>query len=80
MCFGRIPVFIDTDCVLPFENLIDYKKEIVFVEEKELNSLPDKIQEYCEKNDLAERQKRCREIWENYLSPTGFINNIPSLL
>jgi hypothetical protein len=80
MCFGRIPVFINTDCVLPFENLIDYKDEIVFVEEKELTFLPDKIQEYCEKYDLSERQKRCREIWENYLSPTGFINNIQSLL
>lgn len=80
MCFGRIPVFINTDCVLPFENLIDYKNEIVFVEEKELGNLPDVIKEYCEKYDLGEKQKRCREIWEKYISPTGFINNISSLL
>lgn len=80
MCYGRIPIFINTDCVLPFENLIDYKKEIVFVDEKELNYLPDKIKEYCENNDLIESQKRCRQIWENYLSPEGFINNIQSIL
>ena len=80
MCFSRIPVFVNTDCVLPFENLIDYKNEIVFVEEKELDTLPEVIKEYCGKNYLAERQKRCREIWEKYLSPSGFINNLPSLL
>jgi hypothetical protein len=80
MCYGRIPIFINTDSVLPFENLIDYKKEIVFVDEKELTSLPDKIKEYCKNNDLVEKQKRCRKIWENYLSPQGFINNIHTLL
>jgi hypothetical protein len=80
MCFGRIPIFINTDCILPFDNLIDYKNEIVFVEKCELNNLPDKIKEYCKKFELLERQKRCREIWKNYLSPTGFINNLPSLI
>jgi hypothetical protein len=80
LCFGRIPVFVNTDCVLPFENLIDYKKEIVFVEENDIASLPDKIKEYCNEYDLLERQKRCREIWENYLNPNGFLNNIKSCL
>lgn len=80
MCYGRIPIFIDTDSVLPFEDLIDYKKEIVFVDEKELNSLPDRIKEYCKNNNLLEMQKRCREIWEKYLSPQGFINSISSIL
>jgi hypothetical protein len=80
LCFGRIPIFINTDCVLPFENLIDYKNEIVFVEEKELQLLPEKIYDYCSKYDLMERQARCREIWLKYLSPENFVKNIQTLL
>jgi hypothetical protein len=80
MCFGRIPVFINTDCVLPFEDKIDYKNEIPFVEEKELHLLNDKIKEYCEKYDLLERQKKCRNIWETYFSPNGFMANLKKTL
>ena len=80
LCFGRIPIFINTDCILPFENLIDYKEEIVFVEEKGLESLPEKILEYSKKYDLMERQARCREIWLNYLAPKHFAKNIETLL
>jgi hypothetical protein len=80
MCFGRIPIFINTDCVLPFENLIDYRNEIVFIEEAELGNINHIIEEYCQKNDLIYRQKRCREIWELYLSPNGFLKHIETLL
>jgi hypothetical protein len=80
MCFGRIPVFVNTDCVLPFENLIDYKNEIVFVEENELDKLPEKIMEYCDKYDLIERQQRCRDIWLKYLSSSSFAKHIETLL
>ena len=80
MCYGRIPIFINTDCVLPFENLIDYKKEIVFVEESELSNINDIIKDYCDKNDLMLQQQKCREIWENYLSPNGFLKNIETVL
>jgi len=80
MCFGRIPIFINTDCVLPFENIINYKKEIVFVEEGDLHLLNEKVNEYCERYDLIERQQRCREIWEKYLSPNGFLKNLKQTL
>lgn len=80
MCFGRIPIFINTDCVLPFEKEIDYRNEIPFIEENELHLLNDKIKEYCEKHDLVEKQKRCRKIWEEYFSPNGFIENMKKIL
>jgi len=80
LCFGRIPVFINTDSVLPFDNIINYKEEIVFVEENEIETLPKKIEQYCKKYDLTERQKRCRDIWLNHLSPKFFIKNIKTLL
>jgi hypothetical protein len=80
MCYGRIPIFINTDCVLPFENLIDYKKEIVFVEESQLSNINDIIKDYCNKKDLMLQQQKCREIWENYLSPNGFLKNIETVL
>lgn len=76
MCFGRIPIFINTDCVLPFEDSINYKNEIPFIEENELHLLNDKIKEYCEKHDLMEKQKKCRKIWEDHFSPNGFLENL----
>lgn len=80
MCFGRIPVFINTDCVLPFEDEINYREEIPFIEENELHLLNDKINEYCQKNNLLDKQKKCREIWENYFSPNGFLHNLNKIL
>ena len=80
MSFGRIPIFINTDCILPFENSIDYRKEIVFVEEKELHLLPEKIKKYCDINNLEEKQNRCKEIWSKYLSPNGFLNNLHTII
>ncbi|PAX59726.1 exostosin domain-containing protein, partial [Brunnivagina elsteri] len=36
LCCGRIPVFIDTDCVLPLDFDINWKKYCVYVKENEI--------------------------------------------
>jgi hypothetical protein len=47
-CMGRIPVFIDTDCVLPCEATIDWKQHCVWVEESEVGHLPEKVRDFHE--------------------------------
>lgn len=72
---GRIPIFINTDCVLPYQDKINYKKYCVWLEQKELPNIADKVAEFHAKfshQDFIKLQYECRKVWEEYLSPTGF--------
>jgi len=78
LCCGRIPVFIDTDCVLPYDFEIDWKKYCVWLEENELPLIPQKIAEFHEKllpQEFVDLQYECRRIWEQRISPEGFFAN-----
>lgn len=75
---GRIPLFVDTDCVLPYHSEIDWKAYCVWVDEKDIDHIGERVAEFhkslslCEFTDL---QQRCQRLWENYLSPEGFFMN-----
>lgn len=78
LSLGRIPVFINTDCVLPYETEIDWKKVCLWIEVKDQKNIARRVIEHY--NSLTEpefiaQQKRCREIWEEYLSPNGYFKN-----
>jgi hypothetical protein len=76
---GRIPLFINTDCVLPFEDFIDWKKLCVWVEDHELDTIVDKLINF-DNNTTSENIKKLQEeIYNTYtqwLSPDGFYKNI----
>ncbi len=75
---GRIPVFIDTDCVLPYDHLINWRDYCVWVEESELGSIAEKVAAFHEalsSQEFLELQRACRALWEEWLSPTGFFAN-----
>lgn len=79
LCCGRIPVFVNTDCVLPFDFIIDWKKYCVWVEEKDINKIPEKILEFHNKLSLEEfvqLQIKIRNIWKEYFTPEGFYRNL----
>jgi hypothetical protein len=68
---GRIPVFIDSDCVLPYDFLIDWKKYCVWVTENELPFLGEKIADFharLSNASFVELQYSCRKLWEDWLS------------
>jgi hypothetical protein len=76
---GRIPVFVDTDCVLPFEEWIDWRRYCVWVEGREVSRVAERIAEFHEGLSPAEfkdRQRACRRLWEEWLSPYGFFKNM----
>jgi hypothetical protein len=75
LALGRIPVFVNTDSPLPFENQIDWNKYCVWVNENEIFRIDTIVQKFHEKVDklqFTQLQIDCRILWEDYLSPEGF--------
>jgi Exostosin family len=78
LCCGRIPVFVNTDCVLPYEFAIEWKKYCVWVEEDEIPKIAEKVAAFHEQispQDFIDLQYECRKLWKEWLSPEGFFNN-----
>lgn len=78
LCCGRIPIFINTDCVLPYEFAIDWRKYCVWVEEKEIPQIEKKVTEFhnnLSSEEFVELQHECRRLWKQWLSPEGFFSN-----
>ena len=78
LCLGRIPLFINTDCVLPFENEIPWNDICLWIEDSEIDHLGEKITDYHHSmngTQFREKQAQCRKIWEKYLSKKGFYLN-----
>lgn len=79
LMMGRIPILIDTDSPLPFEDKIKYQDHLVLIHESEIKSPRDIIKYitdfYTEKETILEEiQHKNRELWEKYFSATGFVD------
>lgn len=78
LCCGRIPVFLDTDCVLPYEFAIDWQKYCVWVDRSELPYIAEKIADFhhsLSPQEFVDLQYECRKLWQEWLSPEGFFAN-----
>lgn len=76
---GRIPIFVDSDCVLPFDHLIDWRNYGVWVDSKDIRSIGDRIDEFHRNisgTDFEELQRSTRRVYEEWLSPTAFHRNL----
>jgi hypothetical protein len=79
MSAGRIPLFVDTDCVLPFEDEIDWRSLVPWVDASELADLGDRVAAFHAElgpEGFRERQRECRQLWEQLLSPEGFYRSL----
>ena len=76
---GRIPVFVDTDCVLPFHDTIDWRRYGVWCDQSELPDIADKVADFHARLDaraFATLQRSCRTLWEERLSALGFFSHL----
>jgi hypothetical protein len=71
---GRIPVFINTDMVLPFEDKINWRDIIVYCDSP--NELNDKIIQFWNTKDIQHAQNVCKDVFNNYLSVEGWCRTI----
>ena len=78
MACGRIPLLLNTDCVLPYDFIVDWGKIFPIINLKEINKIPEFLLEFHNsiKDSFEERQILIRQLWEKYISPTGFFKNI----
>lgn len=75
LAMGRIPLLVDTDCLLPFEPELDWSQYIVRVPQEQLPSLPQAVAAHFTipgQTGLQELKRACRRLWEEDLSFGGF--------
>ena len=76
LMMGKTPVFVNTDCLLPFEDEIDWKKHVVWIEWKERKNIARKVSDFHSQLSLAELetiQLNNRALWKNSLSISGML-------
>lgn len=78
LCCGRIPIFVNTDCVLPYDFEVDWRQYCIWVEEKDLPFIADIVADFHQRispQDFVQMQYKCRQLWQKWLSPEGFFSN-----
>jgi hypothetical protein len=83
LSLGRIPVFVDTDCVLPFDFELDWREYCVWVDEGEVERAGEIVSEFHERlsdDDFVEFQRECRRLWEERIAPEGFFAHLDRYL
>jgi hypothetical protein len=78
LSLGRIPVLVDTDVVLPFEDRIAYSKIVVRVPMNKVDQTPQYIREFYDalsQEEWQERQRLARETFEKYLRQDVFLKS-----
>lgn len=80
---GRIPIFVNTDCVLPFDHIIDWKRYMVWLEAQDIEAIASKVVEFHSKlsnKEFHDLQLNARRLYEEWISPTGFYSQIQRCL
>lgn len=75
---GSIPVLLDTDCVLPWHEEIDYRSYFPVIPETRIFRLPQLIRAHFDSGDadrFQEQRLNCRRLWLEHLSIEGFFSH-----
>jgi len=79
LLMGKIPIFVNTDCLLPLDDEIDWKRQVVWVEWEERNLIAKKVLQFHQqlsKEDFFNLQLRNRNIWQDKLSVVSYFNKL----
>lgn len=72
--YGRIPVLINTDVELPFNNKINWNEVCIIGDN--IEELPNKIYIFWKNNDIIEIQKKCKQLYQTYFYGTNLADYI----
>ena len=62
---GRIPLVVNTDLVLPFEDRINWRDIIVYCDSE--NDIGNNLKHFWNTKDIVQAQIKCKEIYDTYL-------------
>ncbi len=83
LSLGRIPLFLDTACVLPLEDKITYRDFCVFVDWRDIDCIGDILADFHAKlspEQFTEMQKKAREAYVKYLRMDAFSKQLAEML
>ncbi|MEM1204476.1 MAG: exostosin family protein [Acidobacteriota bacterium] len=83
LCWGRIPVFVDTDCVLPYDGEVDWRRYCVWIDPGDRPNIAERVAEHHHRlgpEGFVEAQRDCRRLWRERLSEDGFYEHLHGLL
>lgn len=75
LAMGRIPLLINTDCQLPFENKINWNRNAIIINQTNVTSIIAAIEDFHQKLDVTtfkEIQTENREIWKNFFTKESY--------
>lgn len=75
LSMGRIPLFLDTFCVLPFNSIISWKDHLVWVDIYDIQHIGQRLLDFNSsigQKNFRQMQIENRRLWERYLNPLGF--------
>ena len=77
LAMGRIPVLVNTDCILPLDNKINWKQHCVIINGRNVDNLAEILTDFhnnLSSNSFNELQKANRELWCSSLTFHGFFH------
>lgn len=77
LMMGRIPVFVDTDCLLPFPEKIDWKQHVVWVDWNDRQNIDKVLIDFHKSisaEDFRTLQLSNRRLWKEVLSIKGIFS------
>jgi hypothetical protein len=87
LCLGRIPIFIDTDCLLPFQDEIDYPSYFPWIDVQDLPHAAEILRDFHTRlsaDDFIDLQRACRALWLGHMTSEGFhrdfVNKVKSII
>jgi hypothetical protein len=79
LAYGRIPLFVNTDCVLPLASEIDWRGLCVWIEGSGVRGIADRFiaaHRAITPDEFEERQRRCQDVWIAKLTEPGFFSSL----
>ncbi len=83
LSLGRIPLFLDTACVLPLEDRIKYREFCVFVDWKDTDRIADLLADFhasVTPERFEDMQRLARKAYEEHLRIDAFSRDLAELL
>jgi hypothetical protein len=80
---GRIPLFVNTDCVLPFDGVVDWRKYCVWVEQEDIDRIDQILLDFhcsLSNTEFEEKQFNIRKLWDERIKPAAYYGNFHQFL